>query len=189
MGTGRAIYPRDDGGSVDGSKRLWRCGDDAAPMGHKVESWPQSRGGEGGVKTLVGRAGGGWASIVHGVYPRDGGIWLAAKNDRGGEGGAAPTMRVVEGWSSHNDGFNFWRNPPDGCGVKGVGVSGSGGGSGFISLWEGVAESAREKYFSTIFYDTQFLQEVLAKCCKVLAKCSQSVRKVLAKCCKVLAKC
>jgi hypothetical protein len=42
---------------------------------------------------------------------------MAAQNNRGGGGGAAPTVRVVEGWSSCNDGFNFWHNPPDGCGV------------------------------------------------------------------------
>ncbi len=42
---------------------------------------------------------------------------MAAQNDRGGGGGAAPTVQVVEGWSSYNDGFNFWHNPPDGCGV------------------------------------------------------------------------
>ena len=44
-------------------------------------------------------------------------VWVAARNDRGGGGGAAQTVRVVEGWSSRNDGFNFWRNLPDGCGV------------------------------------------------------------------------
>ncbi len=52
---------------------------------------------------------------------------MAAQNDRGGGGGATLTVRVVEGWSSRNDGFNFWQNPPDGCGVICVGVSGSGG--------------------------------------------------------------
>ncbi len=91
---------------------------------------------------------------------------MAAQNDCGGGGGAAPTVQVVEGWSSRNNGFNFWRNPPDGCGVIGVGISGSGGGSGFISLWEGVAESAREKCFSTNFYiiSTGSVSKVLAKC-------------------------
>ncbi len=44
---------------------------------------------------------------------------MAAQNNRGSGGGAAPTVRVVEGWSSRNDGFNFWHNPPDGCGVLG----------------------------------------------------------------------
>jgi len=52
---------------------------------------------------------------------------VAAQNDRGGVGGAAPTVRVVEGWSLLNDGFNFRRNPPDGCRDMGVGVGGSGG--------------------------------------------------------------
>ena len=42
---------------------------------------------------------------------------MAAQNDRGGGGGAAPTVQVVKGWSSCNDGFNFWHNPPDGCRV------------------------------------------------------------------------
>jgi len=42
---------------------------------------------------------------------------MAAQNDRGGGGGAAITVQVVEGWSSRNDGFNFWHNPPDGCRV------------------------------------------------------------------------
>ena len=162
MGTGRAIYPRDDGGSVDGSKRPWRCGDDAAPMEHKVESWPQSRGGEGGVKTLVGRAGGGWASIVHGFYPRDGGVWLAAQNDRGGGGGAALTVRVVEGWSSRNDGFNFRRNSPNGCGVIGAGVSGSGGGADSFHCGRELRR-VQEKY-ATVPFSTQFLQQVFAKC-------------------------
>jgi hypothetical protein len=54
-------------------------------------------------------------------------VWVAAQNDRGGVGGAAPTVRVVEGWSLLNDGFNFWRNPPNGCRDMGVGVGGSGG--------------------------------------------------------------
>ena len=46
------------------------------------------------------------------IYPRNGGVWMAAQNDRGGGGGAAPTERVVEGWSPRNDGFNFCRHPP-----------------------------------------------------------------------------
>ncbi len=57
---------------------------------------------------------------------------MVAKNERGGGGGAAPTVRMVEGWLFPNDGFNFRRNPPEGCGVMGVGVGGSVWG-GFIS--------------------------------------------------------
>ena len=62
-------------------------------------------------------------SIVHGFYPRDGGVLVAAQNDHGSGGGAAPMVRMVKGWSSHNNGFNFRRNPP------GVGVGGSGWGA------------------------------------------------------------
>jgi hypothetical protein len=41
------------------------------------------------------------------IYPRNGGIRMVAQNDHGSGGGAAPTVRVDEGWSSHNDWFNF----------------------------------------------------------------------------------
>ena len=63
------------------------------------------------------------------IYPRNGGVWMAAQNDRGGRGGAAPTERVVEGWSPRNDGFNICRNPPSGCRDMGVGVGGFGEGA------------------------------------------------------------
>ena len=45
-------------------------------------------------------------------YPAMAVVWVVDQNDRGGVGGAAPTVRVVEGWSLLNDGFNFWQNPP-----------------------------------------------------------------------------
>jgi hypothetical protein len=63
-----------------------------------------------------------------GFLPRDGGDWVAA------EYGAAPMVRVVEGWSDPNGGFNFRLNRPSGCRVMGVGVGGSGGGGGILSL-------------------------------------------------------
>ena len=34
-------------------------------------------------KLLSAVQGGGWASLTHGFYPRDGGVWVAAKNDHG----------------------------------------------------------------------------------------------------------
>jgi len=42
--------------------------------------------------------------------------------------------RVIEGWLLSNDGFNFRRNPSDGCGDMGIGVSGSRG-EYFIEMW------------------------------------------------------
>jgi hypothetical protein len=56
------------------------------------------------------------------IYPRNGSIWMAAQNDRGGGRGAAPMERV-------NNGFNFCRNPPSGCRDMGVGVYGFGEGA------------------------------------------------------------
>jgi hypothetical protein len=57
-------------------------------------------------------------------YPRDGGVWVAAENDRGDEGWPALTVCAVAGWSLANDGFNFQQNRPVGCWVMAVGVSG-----------------------------------------------------------------
>ncbi len=63
-----------------------------------------------------------------GFLPRDGSDWVAAEYDRGGGGGAALMVRVVEGWLDPNGGFNFRLNRPSGCRVMGVGVGGSGAG-------------------------------------------------------------
>ena len=49
--------------------------------------------------------------------------------DRGGEGDAAPIGRQVEEGSGPSDGFKFQPNRPVGCGVMGVSISSSGGGS------------------------------------------------------------
>ncbi len=60
-----------------------------------------------------------------GFLPCDVGDWVAAEHDRGGGSEAAPMVRVVEGWSDPNGGFNFRLNRPSGCRVMGVGVGGS----------------------------------------------------------------
>ena len=65
-------------------------------------------------------------------YTRDGGVWVAAKNDHGDEGWPEPTVRAVAGWFLANDGFKFQRNRPSGCRDMGVWVGNLGGGGVYV---------------------------------------------------------
>ncbi len=60
-------------------------------------------------------------------------VWLAAQNNHGGGGDAAPMGLVVRGWPFPNDGSKFWKNRPSGCQVMGV-ASAAGVGGGYIFM-------------------------------------------------------